>query len=355
MVLYEGSDADYHHSLINGGLYHVTTTEELYDITIIGGGPTGLFAAFYGGLRSAKVKIIETLPTLGGQLAMLYPEKRIYDVAGFPNIKAQDLVDRLVEQTATFNPTICLEEEVLELNQRADETIELVTNKGRHRSKTVIITAGNGAFEPRRLDIANASALEGSQVHYYIKDMNHFADKNVAICGGGDSAVDWALMLEPIAKSVSLIHRRDAFRAHESSVQQLQDSSVTLMTPYVPATLTTDDDGNLTHVGLKKMKTAEESTVAIDHFIVNYGFISTLGPIKTWELELQKNVLVVNSKMETNRPGIYAAGDVCTYPGKVALIVTGLGEAPTAVNNAMNYINPKTRVQPMHSTSMFGQ
>lgn len=329
--------------------------EELYDITIIGGGPAGLFSAFYGGLRSAKVKIIETLPTLGGQLSMLYPEKFIYDVAGFPKIKAQELADRLIEQAESFKPTICLEEEVLELNHTDEGCVQLATNKGVHLSKTVIITAGNGAFEPRRVDIENASLLEGQHVHYYIKDMNRFAGKNVAICGGGDSAVDWALMLEPIAQSVSLIHRRDAFRAHESSVQRLRDSSVKLITPYVPTDLTIADAGHLTSVLLKKMKSGEESAVEIDDFIVNYGFISTLGPIKTWELELEKNTIVVNSRMETNRKGIYAVGDVCTYPGKVALIATGLGEAPTAVNNAMNYINPKTRVQPMHSTSMFGQ
>ncbi|MDG4658257.1 ferredoxin--NADP reductase 2 [Ectobacillus antri] len=327
------------------------TEQKVYDITIIGGGPTGLFTAFYGGMRQASVKIIESLPQLGGQLSALYPEKYIYDVAGFPKVRAQELINNLKEQMSKFEPTVCLEEAVQTIEKQADGVFKLVTNKDTHYSKTVIITAGNGAFQPRRLELENVEQYEKKNLHYFVDDMNKFAGKRVVVFGGGDSAVDWALMLEPIAEQVTLIHRRDKFRAHEHSVELLMNSRVDIKTPYVPAELIGDD--NIKQVVIQDVKTEEKVVLDVDDVIVNYGFVSSLGPIKDWGLTIEKNNIVVNSKMETNIPGIYAAGDICTYDGKVKLIASGFGEAPTAVNNAKAYIDPKARVQPLHSTSLF--
>ncbi|MHA6251964.1 NAD(P)/FAD-dependent oxidoreductase [Oceanobacillus sp. CAU 1775] len=326
-------------------------SEELYDITIIGAGPAGLFTAFYGGMRQAKVKLIESLPQIGGQLAALYPEKYIYDVAGFTKVKAVDLVKNLEKQAKYFDPTIVLEQAIETVERQDDDTFKMIANNGEiHYTKTIIITAGNGAFTPRRLNIDNSESFEGINLHYHVTDMNRFKDKNVVLLGGGDSAVDWALMLEKIAKKVTLIHRRDQFRAHEHSVEQLKNSTVDLLTPYAASGITSSDKIN--QLLIQEVKGEKQITVEVDDIICNYGFISSLGPIKDWGLEIEKNSIVVNTKMETNIPGIYAAGDITTYDGKVKLIAIGFGEGPTAVNNAMRYMDPKARVQPRHSTDM---
>ncbi|MDR7237911.1 NAD(P)/FAD-dependent oxidoreductase [Neobacillus drentensis] len=328
--------------------------QKVYDITIIGGGPTGLFTAFYGGMRQASVKIIESLPQLGGQLSALYPEKYIYDVAGFPKIRAQELINNLKEQMRKFEPTIALEQSVEKLEKQADGTFKLTTNKEVHFSKTIIITAGNGAFQPRRLELESAAQYERKNLYYFIEDLNQFADQKVVVFGGGDSAVDWALMLEPIAEKVSIVHRRDKFRAHEHSVENLYNSKADVKTPYVPAELIGDESG-IKQVVLETVNGEEKVTLDVDAVICNYGFVSSLGPIKEWGLEIEKNSIIVNSKMETNIPGIYAAGDICTYDGKVKLIACGFGEAPTAVNNAKAFIDPKAKIQPLHSSSMFNK
>ncbi|MBT2679060.1 NAD(P)/FAD-dependent oxidoreductase [Bacillus sp. ISL-35] len=326
--------------------------QKVYDITIIGGGPAGLFTAFYGGMRQASVKIIESLPQLGGQLSALYPEKYIYDVAGFPKVRAQELINNLKEQMAKFEPATALEQSVEKLEKLEDGNIKLTTDKEVHYTKTVIITAGNGAFQPRRLELESAAQYEGKNLHYFIDDLNQFAGQKVAVLGGGDSAVDWALMLEPIAEQVTIVHRRDKFRAHEHSVENLQNSKVDIKTPYVPSELIGDGE-KISQLVLKDANSEETVAVDVDAVICNFGFVSSLGPIKEWGLEIEKNAIVVNSKMETNIPGVYAAGDICTYDGKVKLIATGFGEAPTAVNNAKSYMDPKAKTQPLHSSSMF--
>ncbi|MBD1223404.1 NAD(P)/FAD-dependent oxidoreductase [Virgibacillus halodenitrificans] len=327
-------------------------SEEVFDVTIIGAGPVGLFTAFYGGMRQASVKIIESLPHTGGQLTALYPEKDIYDIAGFPKVRAQELVDNLEEQANLFNPTIILEQSIEEIERMSDGSFKLISNtKEIHYSKTIIITAGNGAFQPRRLNVGECDQFEGVNLHYHVKDMNQYKGQNVALLGGGDSAVDWALMLEPIANKVTLIHRRDKFRAHEHSVEKLMSSNVDVLTPYVPTDVQTSD--KIDRIVLEEVKGENKVELEVDSVLCNYGFVSTLGPIKKWGLEIEKNSIVVNSKMETNIPGIYAAGDICTYEGKVKLIATGFGEGPTAINNAKQYIDPKARIQPKHSTSMF--
>lgn len=334
-----------------GGL-DVKEDQRVYDITIIGGGPIGLYTAFYGGMRQATVKIIESLPQLGGQLSALYPEKYIYDVAGFPKVRAQELINNLKEQMAKFNPTVVLEQSVEKLVKQDDGVFKLTTDREVHYSKAIIITAGNGAFQPRRLELEAAQQYERKNLHYFIDDLNHFAGQRVVVFGGGDSAVDWALMLEPIAEKVTIIHRRDKFRAHEHSVENLQNSKVEIKTPFVPADIIGDEEG-IKQVVIKEANGENLETIDVDAVIVNYGFVSSLGPIKEWGLNIEKNAIVVNSKMETNIPGIYAAGDICTYDGKVKLIACGFGEAPTAINNAKTYMDPKARIQPLHSSSMF--
>lgn len=324
----------------------------IYDITIIGGGPVGLFASFYGGMRNSSVKIIESLPQLGGQLSTLYPEKYIYDVAGFPKIRAKDLIKGLKEQMAQFNPKICLQQTVKDLDIKEDGTIKLTTDIEEHLTRTVIITAGIGAFNARKIGLEGSEKYENKNIHYFIDDLEKFRNKKVMVCGGGDSAIDWALMLEPIAEKVILVHRREKFRAHEHSVTQLDSSNVTLKTPYVPVELVGNDD-RINKVILERVTVGTEEAIEVDEVIINFGFVSSLGSIKNWGLEIEKNSIVVNSKMETNIPGVYAAGDICTFDGKVKLIATGLGEAPTAVNNAKSYLDPKAKVQPLHSTSVF--
>lgn len=327
-------------------------TEKIYDITIIGAGPAGLFTAFYGGMRQASVKLIESLPHTGGQLTALYPEKYIYDVAGFPKIRAQELVDNLEEQLKLFDSTLVLGETIEKVEKLEDGTFKLTAfNQNIHYSKVIIITAGNGAFEPRRLNIKDCERFEETNLHYYVKDMNRYKNKHIAILGGGDSAVDWALMLEPIAEKVTLIHRRDDFRAHEHSIELLKQSKVNILTPFVPTDIEGDD--KIERLVLQETRGDKITKMDVDSVICNYGFISKLGPIANWGLDIKRNSIQVNSKMETNIPGIYAVGDINSFDGKVKLIATGFGEGPTAVNNAMQYLDPKARVQPRHSTSMF--
>ncbi|RBW71303.1 NAD(P)/FAD-dependent oxidoreductase [Bacillus taeanensis] len=326
--------------------------QDVFDITIIGGGPVGLFTAFYGGMRQMKVKIIESMPQLGGQLSALYPEKYIYDVAGFPKILAQELVNNLKKQAMQFNPTVVLEQSV-QLVEKGEGVFKLTSNTNDiHYTKAVIITAGVGAFQPRRIETDNAGQYENKNLHYFVNDLNAFAGKRVVVLGGGDSAVDWALMLEPIAKEVTLVHRRDKFRAHEHSVENLMNSKVNVKTSYNVKEII-GNNHKIEKVVLQEVKGKEQETMEIDDLLVNYGFVSSLGPIKDWGLDIQKNCIVVNSKMETNIKGVYAAGDIATYEGKVKLIASGFGEAPTAVNNAKALIDPKARVQPLHSTSLF--
>lgn len=329
----------------------MTNENKVFDMTIIGGGPVGMFAAFYAGMRGMSVKIIESLPQLGGQLTALYPEKYIYDVAGFPNVRAQELVDRLKEQMAIFPVDICIGQSVETVTKDVNDIFTLTTNEAVHYSRTILIAAGNGAFKVRKLEFDEEVKFMNKNLHYFINDLQAFKGRNVLVLGGGDSAVDWALMLEPIASTVTIAHRRDKFRAHEHSVANLKASSVNILTPYIPLELLGEE--KITHVKLQHVKNEEDTILQeVDDVIVNYGFVSSLGAIKDWNLHIEKNSIVVNSRMETNIPGIYAVGDICTYEGKVKLIISGFGEAPTAVSNAKVYIDPSAKIQAIHSTSL---
>jgi thioredoxin reductase (NADPH) len=326
------------------------SNENIVDLAIIGAGPAGLFAAFYGGMRHASVKLIESMPQLGGQLGALYPEKYIYDVAGFPKVRAQELIDNLVEQLSQFDTNYCLGEMVQQVIKHDERHFEIRTTKAVHHAKAVIITAGVGAFEPKRLEVEGAAKFEETNLHYFVNDLNRFAGQKVLISGGGDSAVDWALMLEPIAEKVTIIHRRDTFRAHEHSVNVLMNSKVEVLTPNEIKTLHGDD--TITQVTIADCKTGEERTIDVDAVIVNFGFNSSLGPINEWGFEIEKGAIKVDTRMETSIPGIFAAGDITTYPGKIKLIAVGFGEAPTAINNAMVYVDPSAKLSPGHSSNM---
>lgn len=320
------------------------------DLLIIGGGPAGMFAAFYGGMRQASVTLIESMPQLGGQLAALYPEKYIYDVAGFPKITAQELVDNLSRQMDLFQADIRLEEKVASVVKQDERHFVVTTDKAEYHARAVIITAGVGAFEPRRLELPEAARFERANLHYFVSDLNAFQGKKVLISGGGDSAVDWALMLEPIAEKVTLVHRRDKFRAHEHSVEKLMASKVEVVTPTEITALHGEEF--ITGVTLSHIKTKETREIEVDSVIVNFGFVSSLGPISEWGIAIESNSIVVDSRMETSIPGIFAAGDITTYPGKLKLIAVGFGEAPTAVNNAKVYIDPEAKLSPGHSSNM---
>ena len=323
---------------------------EIFDITIIGAGPTGLFASFYGGMRKMNVKILDSLPQLGGQLTELYPDKYIYDVGGFPKVLAKDLVENLVEQAKYGDPTICLEETVKAAERHGDH-FAIQTDKGMHYSKAILLTAGVGAFQPRKLAIDGVDQFEGKTLHYGVKDLTLFHDKKVVVLGGGDSAVDWAMMLENVASHVTLSHRREKMTAHEANIDTLLQSKVEVKKPYGVKELV-GENGQVRELVLID-KEGNEERLEADHVIVNYGNITSLGPIKEWGLEMEKNSVIVNSKMETSVEGIYAAGDIATYEGKVKLIAVGFGEAPTAINNAKAYLDPKSKLQPLHSTSVF--
>ena len=330
----------------------LTSEKDIYDITVIGGGPVGLFAAFYAGLRDVRVKIIESLSELGGQPAVLYPEKVIYDIPGFPAITGANLVDSLIEQTERFKDktSICLKEEVKTFEKEGDIfTIE--TNKGQHFSKAIIIACGNGAFAPRQLGLENEERYADYNIFYNVHKLDRFAGKKVVICGGGDSAVDWANALDKIAESVTLVHRRDAFRAHEHSVEVLKASNVTIMTPYLPLELKGDGE-KVQSLVIQKVKSDETQELALDDLIVSFGFSTSNKNLKNWNIDYKRSSINVSPVFQTSQEGVYAIGDAAQYAGKVDLIATGFGEAPTAVNQAIHYIYPDRDNRVVHSTSL---
>lgn len=323
---------------------------EVYDITIVGGGPVGLFGAFYAGLRGMKTKLIEALPQLGGQLTAIYPEKYIFDVGGHQAILAKDLVAQLIKQATQFNPTIVLGQEVEEL-ERVGDVWKLKTAQEEHYSKTVLITVGMGAFSPKKPPLPDVEKYEnGKGVDYLVHRVEDYRGKRVLVVGGGDSAVDWANMLEPVAASVTLIHRRDTFRAHKASVEKLRRSSVVIKTPYEAKALHGED--RLEAVTIINNKTKEEETLPVDACIFALGFTPDLSKVARWGLELKDDAIVVkNFKMETNLPGVFAAGDIAGYDGKIKLIATGFGEVVNAVNHAAALLDSSHRAQPIHSSA----
>ncbi|MCS4487707.1 NAD(P)/FAD-dependent oxidoreductase [Streptococcus sciuri] len=330
----------------------MSENREIYDITVIGGGPVGLFAAFYAGMRGVSVKIIESLSELGGQPAVLYPEKLIYDIPAFPAVSAAELSERLIEQLARFEDrvSICLKEEVLTFG-KTNEHFTIKTTKGDHLSKSIIIACGNGAFAPRTLGLDGEEKYADNNLFYNVHKLDQFVGKDVVICGGGDSAVDWANHLDGLTKSVTIVHRRDAFRAHEHSVEVLKQSHVNIMTPYVPVAL--DGDGQLANsLTIQKVKSDETVELPLDALIVSFGFSTSNKNLKNWNVDYKRSNVLVNSLLETSQAGVYAIGDAADYEGKIDLIATGFGEAPIAVNQAIKYIYPDRDMRVVHSTSL---
>jgi thioredoxin reductase (NADPH) len=331
-------------------------TETITDVTVIGGGPTGLFAAFYAGLRGVSCRVVDALPQLGGQLMALYPEKYIFDVGGLPKILAKDLAKNMIEQGTQFHPEVVLETEVREL-VRENGHLRLVTPRGDFLSKTVVITAGKGALNPRVLECPGWDHLynRSGGVHTHVRQPEDFRGKRVLLVGGGDSAVDWALGLQGVAREVTLIHRRPEFRAHKASVVRMREDAaqgkLSILTPY-EVRLIEEQGGCVRAATLYHNDTGEERTLEVEAVIALLGFKPDLGPIARWGLELERNSIQVSPLMETNIPGVYGAGDVVHYPGKLELIATGYGEAAIAVNNAVRFLNPKARVNPGHSTNL---
>ncbi len=330
---------------------------DIYDFTIIGGGPTGLFGAFYSGLREMRTKLIDSMPQLGGQLSALYPEKYIYDVGGFPKVLAKDLVAQFADQALQYSPTVCLSEKVVKLERVGDDTaaggyLVLTTDKGEsHYSRTVLLAAGVGAFLPRKMDIPDLDRLEGLGVHYFVTDPTALAGKRLVIVGGGDSAFDWAMALGPQAASCLQLHRTDRFRAHEDTIKKVRElDSVELRTFFELKALHGEE--HLEAVTIFDNRTGEEQRVECDALLLNLGFLTNLGPIKKWGLEIEKNTIRVDSTMRTNIAGIYSAGDICSYVGKLKLIATGVGEAGTAANFAKTYLDPGSKAFPGHSSDM---
>jgi thioredoxin reductase (NADPH) len=322
---------------------------EIYDMTIVGGGPVGLFGLYYTSMRDMRAKIIDSLPQLGGQLMALYPEKYIYDVPGFPKVLAKDLVRNLEDQALPHGPTVCLNEKIVTLEKDDNGIFRLTSEAGNvHLSKTVLISAGIGAFVPKKLDVPKIEELEGRGVYYFVRDLTDFRDKTVLIVGGGDSAVDWALNLQPIARRIMLIHRSDRFRAHERSVEEMKDSAAIVKLYYELKAIHGEE--HVEGVTIFDNRTGEEEEHRVDALLMNIGFVANLGPIKSWGLEIAKNSIVVNAQMASNIPGVYAAGDIVVHPGHLKLIAVGAAEAAVAVNNAKHYIDPAALVEPGHSS-----
>jgi ferredoxin/flavodoxin---NADP+ reductase len=326
---------------------------EARDLTIIGGGPTGLFGAFYAGLRGLSCRIIDSLPELGGQLTALYPEKYVYDVGGFPRILARDLARNLAEQGTQFGADVRLEEQVLELERDGDDWT-LTTDRGRYPTKAILIAGGKGAFAPRVLECPGYEGLLGKGVEYHVRDPALYAGRRVLIIGGGDSAVDWVLNLKDVTTRLVIIHRREGFRAHAHSMRLLREAvdagRVELLTHREVREI--HGDVCVTAVTIFDNRTNEDTTIEVDAVLSLIGFKPDLGPIGTWGLELERNTIRVNHRLETNLPRIYAAGDIATYDGKLELIATGFSEAAMAVNHAAQEINPKARYNPGHSTNL---
>ncbi|WP_052911822.1 NAD(P)/FAD-dependent oxidoreductase [Riemerella anatipestifer] len=313
------------------------------DLLIIGAGPTGLFAVFEAGLLKLKCHIIDALPQPGGQLAELYPKKPIFDIPGYPSVNAGELVDNLMEQIKQFQPGFTLAETAVSLEKIDDEWFEVITNKGTvHRAKAVAIAGGLGTFEPRKPLLENLEKYEENGVEYFVKDPEVFRDKKIVIAGGGDSALDWSIFLSNVAKEVTLVHRRNEFRGVLDSVEKVQElknqGKINLVTPAEVVEL----KGANTLESIVIEREGEKTEIETDYFIPLFGLTPKLGPIANWGLEIEKNSIKVNNALDyqTNREGIYAIGDINTYPGKLKLILCGFHEATLMCQSVYNRLNP---------------
>jgi len=325
----------------------MTAVDARVDLLLVGAGPVGLYGAYYAGVRGLRVAVMDSLPEPGGQISALYPEKPIYDVAGFPSVLGRDLVAGLVEQAARYDPLHLLGHEAAEL--RADGAGLLVTSVqgATVRAGAVVVTGGIGTFSPRPLPAGEV--LLGRGLAYFVPSLADYADRDVVVVGGGDSACDWVLALRPVARSVTLVHRRRAFRAHAATVDAVHGCGARVVLDAQVTALHAGPDGWVAAADVATREGTE--TVPAQRVVAALGFVADLGPIRAWGLDLHDNRhVVVDTRMASSRPGVYAAGDIADYPGKVRLISVGFGEVATAVNNAAVRLDPAAALFPGHST-----
>jgi len=314
------------------------------DVLIVGAGPVGLFGAYYAGVRTMSTAVVDSLEEPGGQITAMYPEKAIFDVAGFPAVKGRELIEQLLAQAAPFKPDYQLGQQAVGL-ERGDGTFAVTTSAGlRIEARAIVITGGIGTFTPRPLP-TGGEYLGRGMVHF-VPDPTVYEGKHIVVVGGGDSALDWALMLEHVGKSVTIVHRRDEFRGHQHSVQLLRTSSVQILTEAQVCGVRGDPD--VTEVDIAIKGRDEPVTLPCDTLVAALGFTANLGPLMEWGIDIQKRQIMVDTAGRTSVPGIFAAGDIIDYDGKVKLIATGFGEVATAVNNAYAYLNPGKSAFPGH-------
>ena len=316
------------------------------DLAIIGAGPTGLYAAYYAGFRGLSTVVADALPEPGGQVTAMYPEKLIFDVGGFPEIKGRDLVENLVRQAAPFDPDYLLGRRAEKLAHEGGTPVLDFDDGTRVACGAVLITGGLGSFSSRPLPAADD--FHGEGIVYFVPELAVHAGRDVVVVGGGDSAFDWALALHPIARSVTIVHRREKFRAHEGSVARVKDLGVPIIVNAQVSRILGED--RVTGVELTVKGEDEPIKLPADTIVAALGFTADLGPMTEWGLDIEKRCILVDSTMATNLPRVFAAGDIAQYPGKVRLIATGFGEAATAVNNAAVAIDPSAHVFPGHSS-----
>ena len=334
---------------------------EIRDITIIGAGPVGLSTAFWAGMREASSRIVDSLPELGGQLTTLYPEKWIFDVPGYTRVIAKDLVEELRRQSVEqFDVPVQLETtaERVEYEQDPDDPerrlLRIVTDRGDLLTRTIVIAGGHGAFEPKKLPGYDMSPWEGRGAHYLVSEKAAFAGKRVIIVGGGDSACDWVVNLLDTASEITLVHRREGFRAHEATVAEVMKAAeagkVDLRTPYEIGDVA--GAGGIERVTLLHSEDERETVeVDCDAVLLQLGFKTALGPLKQWPLEIEKGAIVVDQVMKTSMEAVWAAGDITTFDGKLKLIATGFAESAVAVAQAVHHLRPDMRLQPKYSTN----
>ncbi len=332
----------------------MTKSEISTDVVIIGAGPVGLFAVFELGLLDLKCHLIDILDRAGGQCAELYPEKPIYDIPGFPVISGQELTDNLLKQIEPFNPQFHFNRMVEKVEKLKDGTFRVETDEGDvFLAPVVVIAAGGGSFQPKRPPVENIEQYEGKSVHYAVRKIEDFRDQDIMIVGGGDSALDWVLNLQPIAKSLTLLHRRDVFRAAPASVKEMLELADSGKIDFILGQMTSleGENGELSAVNIKT-KQGEEKRIKVTRLLPFFGLTMKLGPVADWGLELNDNLIVVDTeKFETSIEGIFAIGDINYYPGKLKLILSGFHEAALMAQRAKKIVNPDERVIFQYTTS----
>jgi ferredoxin/flavodoxin---NADP+ reductase len=327
---------------------------EIYDLTIIGGGPAGLYSAFYGGLREMKTKIIEARPELGGKIHV-YPEKVIWDVGGIGPTTGARLMEQLKEQALTFNPDVVLGEKIVSISRSKEGWFILEAESGMtHYSKSVIVAIGSGILKPQKLKLEGADRFEVSNLHYTVQSLKQFKNRTVVISGGGNSAIDWANMLEPVAKKVYVVHRRDSLTGHESQISQLMNSSVKcVVTSSITRLIAGKEHSSIEHVEVTNNETGEITLIQVDDVLVNHGFDQDASLLQNSELDvdlIDQFFIAGTPASETSVPGLFAAGDILKHDGKVNLITGAFQDAANAVNKAKQFIEPEAASAAMVSS-----